>query len=180
MVKQDINKFDLALTNWVVTTFGQSTRPFFELMTLLGGPAPVCVIAAGVVGYGLTQHNMRLAISGAIIPLTLIVGTVLKMIFERARPMTEYALNMKIHTFSFPSGHSTGSTVAYGLLAYLAFIKLPAPWNYIAAIVLGLIPFFVGISRVYLGAHFPTDVVAGWILGLVALSVIILVIRPIL
>lgn len=175
---QAIHRFDQSATNWVTLTFGQSFRPFFELMTLIGGPVPACIIAAVVAAYGLKGHNQRLVGAAAMIPATLIVGAILKMMFERARPLTDYAMSMKIHTFSFPSGHTTGSTVAYGLLAYLALLKLPAPWNWISAVILGLIPVFVGLSRVYLGAHFPSDVIGGWVLGIIALGIIIAVIRP--
>lgn len=146
---------------------------------MLGDPASILVITSAVVATGFYTSNMRLALSGAVIPATIFIGALLKMSFERARPLTEYAMNMKLQTFSFPSGHSSGSTIAFGLLAYLAFCKLPAPWGYVVGGVLAVVPLFVGISRVYLGAHFPSDVIAGWALGLAALMVVIFVIRPI-
>jgi undecaprenyl-diphosphatase len=61
----------------------------------------------------------------------------------------------------------------YGLLAYLAFKHLPSPWNLVAVGAAGILIFAIGISRVYLGAHFPTDVIAGWILAGIALWLII-------
>jgi undecaprenyl-diphosphatase len=177
-MKQTINRFDQSLTQWVASFVGQSTRPFFEFMTMLGVPISITLITIAIIGTGLYTSNMRLAASGAVIPLTVLVGAILKMTFERARPVTEYALNMKLKTFSFPSGHSSGSMIAFGLLAYIAFVKLPSPFNYIAAGLLALVPIFVGISRVYLGAHFPSDVLAGWLLGLIALAIVILLVRP--
>lgn len=177
---QAIHRFDQSATNWVTVVFGQSFRPFFELMTLIGGPVPVCAVALALAGYALKDNNKRLLWGAAMIPATLIVGAGLKTLFERARPLTDYAMSMKIHTFSFPSGHTTGSTVAYGLLAYLALLKLPSPWSWVAGIILGLMPVFVGISRIYLGAHFPSDVIGGWILGIIALIIIVAFIRPIL
>lgn len=147
-------------------------------MTILGEPVTVCIVAAAIIVTGYKTSNMRLAISGASIPATLLVGAGLKLLFERARPLTEYAMNMRIHTFSFPSGHSSGSMITYGLLAYFAFVKLPAPWNIVAGLVFAVLPIFVGLSRVYLGAHFPTDVIAGWILGLIALAIVILIVHP--
>jgi undecaprenyl-diphosphatase len=177
-MRSSFHRFDTAVTHWVATTFGQSFRPFFEFMTMLGDPVAIGLVSAAIIGIGLKTSNIRLAISGAAIPATLLVGAVLKLIFERARPVTEYAMSMRIHTFSFPSGHSSGSTITYGLLAYFAIMKLPTPWNVIAGAVLAALPIFVGLSRVYLGAHFPTDVVAGWILGLIVLVIVIVIVHP--
>ncbi len=177
-MKQSIHRFDQQVTQSVASTFGQNSRPFFEFMTMLGDPVSVGLVAIGVISAGLYMSNIRLAVSGAIIPITVLVGALLKLLFERARPLTEYAMSMKLQTFSFPSGHSSGSMIAYGLLAYIAFIKLPAPWNYVGASLLMILPIVVGLSRVYLGAHFPSDVIAGWLLGAVALIVIIFVVRP--
>lgn len=179
-MRQFLHRFDQNVTNWVVSVFGQSTRPFFEFMTMLGDPVAVSLITIGVIAAGVYTSSLRLAISGAMIPGTLLIGALLKLGFERARPLTEYALNMKFQTFSFPSGHSSGSVIAYGLLAYLAFAKLPAPWNIVVGLVLAIVPLFVGLSRIYLGAHFPSDVVAGWALGVGMLLVVIFVVRPLL
>lgn len=147
-------------------------------MTMLGDPLAIGLVSVAVASAGIASSNMRLVATGAIIPLTVLIGALLKLSFERARPLTEYAMNMKLQTFSFPSGHSSGSMIAYGILAYIAFSRLPAPWNFIVGGVLLVVPLMVGLSRVYLGAHFPSDVIAGWILGLLALAFVVLVLRP--
>ena len=177
-MRSSLHRFDANVTQWVAGFFGQSLRPFFEVMTMLGDPIAIGVVTVAVITAGIYSSSMRLATAGAAIPATLLVGALLKLLFERARPLTDYAMNMKIHTFSFPSGHSSGSMIAYGLLAYLAFMKLPGPWNILAGVALLLVPIFVGLSRVYLGAHFPSDVLAGWALGLAALALVIFVVRP--
>jgi hypothetical protein len=61
-------------------------------------------------------------------------------------------------TFSFPSGHAQGSIVFWGLAAVL----FPKPWGLVTAVIF---PLLIGFSRVYLGVHFPTDVLAGWGIG---------------
>jgi undecaprenyl-diphosphatase len=85
---------------------------------------------------------------------------------------------MSRNSYSFPSGHTVGSTVIYGLLAYLAWQYLPQPWNVIGAIFCVLLILLISLSRIYLGAHFPSDVVAGWVLGAIGLAVIIFVVKP--
>lgn len=177
-MKSALHRFDQSLTKWVSTTFGQAARPFFKCMTMLGDPFAVSLVTVSIVVTGFYLTDTRLAISGALIPATLLIGAILKLLFERARPMTEYALNMRLQTFSFPSGHSSGSMITYGLLAYAAYMKLPEPWSYVVWGMLALVPLLVGLSRVYLGAHFPSDVFAGWLLGAVMLSTIVLVVRP--
>lgn len=176
-MKRYVHSFDSILTQWVAETFSPALRPFFLVLTFIGEPVVTIGIGVAVMIYGLTYRS-RLVWAGAMIPLTLFVGSGLKLLFERARPLTDYAANMHIKTFSFPSGHASGSMIAYGLLAYIALMKLPQPYNYFVSIPLFILPFLIGLSRVYLGAHFPSDVLAGWLLGGVMLLIVIFVIRP--
>lgn len=177
-MKQTIKRFDAGLTRWVAATFGQRSRPFFEFMTMLGDPITVGVVTVAIITAGLAGNDTALAFSGAAIPFTVLIGALLKILFERARPLTEYALNMKLQTFSFPSGHSSGSMITYGLLAYLSFVALPTPWHLVTAAIMALVPAGVGVSRVYLGAHFPSDVIAGWLLGGISLIIVVCLVGP--
>jgi undecaprenyl-diphosphatase len=86
----------------------------------------------------------------------------LKAVFERKRP--DFA---DLETFSFPSGHAFGSAVVYGLLALVALrVFHRYRWRWVVAGGLALVFVAVGLSRVFLGMHYPSDVVAGWGLGL--------------
>jgi undecaprenyl-diphosphatase len=171
------HQFDLRITNWIAS-WPQSYQPFFHFITSLGDPVITISIGIVVALAGFAQNNIRLLLSGASIWITLGAGSILKLLFNRARPLTEYAANMRIDTFSFPSGHTSGSTIAYGLLAYLAWHLLPSPWSYIVVAICVVLIIAIGVSRIYLGAHFPTDVVAGWLLGGLALVTIIYILRP--
>ena len=173
-----LNQFDLRVTNWI-SSWPQSLQPTFTMITNLGDPVVTVGIGIIVAIFGLVQSNDRLVIAGATVWATLGLGSVLKLLFSRERPMTEYVANMTVDTHSFPSGHASGSTIAYGLLAYLAWHLLPQPFNYIVVALLVLLIIAIGISRVYLGAHFPSDVVAGWVLGIIALLVLVFIVKPI-
>ena len=171
------HQFDLRVTNWIAR-WPQSYRPFFHLITSLGDPLVTISIGIVIAAVGFTQNNIHLLVSGVVIWATLGVGSILKLLFNRARPLTEYASNMRIDTFSFPSGHTSGSTIAYGLLGSFAWLLLPQPWNVVVAGACAGLIVAIGVSRIYLGAHFPTDVVAGWLLGSVALFIIMYSVSP--
>ncbi|MDB5165546.1 MAG: Phosphoesterase PA-phosphatase related protein [Candidatus Saccharibacteria bacterium] len=172
-----LHRFDTIATD-IVLSLPMSLQPAFLFITNLGHPAVTMAIGAGIASIGLIQSNVRLFMSGSMVWIALGVGSLLKLIFGRARPVTDYAASIRLDTLSFPSGHTTGSTIAYGLLAYLAWHLLPQPWNFVAFGGLIALIILIGISRVYLGAHFPTDVIAGWILGGAALLVVIFFIHP--
>lgn len=173
-----INRIDQRIIS-IIALWPESWRPTFIIITSLGDPVVTVWIGAMVAVYACTLGNIRLVLSGMLVWVTLVIGSILKVIFSRARPLTEYAANLRVDTFSFPSGHSSGAMIAYGLLALLAWHYLPQPWAMIAASVCFLIIIAVGISRIYLGAHFPSDVIAGWLLGALMLYVIVFIIKPI-
>lgn len=172
-----IHRFDTSFTT-SITSWPLSLKPFFLFITALGDPLLTVGIGIAVVAWGVVQDNTRLALAGAMIWLTLGLGSLLKVLFARVRPETDYVANMLVQTFSFPSGHASGATIAYGLLAYLAWNLLPQPWSYVAVAAAVALIVLVGISRIYLGAHFPSDVVAGWLLGIAVLLIVIFVIKP--
>lgn len=92
----------------------------------------------------------------------------LKGYFERVRPVHDASI-VNASGFSFPSGHSSGSLVAYGMLAYVALRTLPPRWRVragVPALVMAALAVLVtGISRVVLQVHYPSDVLAGWASG---------------
>lgn len=85
----------------------------------------------------------------------------------RARPPQSLAVPPFESSASFPSGHTLNATVVLGLTAYLLVIWLrKRRWRAVTLVVLGLLVLAMGLSRVYLGHHWLTDVIAGWAVGL--------------
>lgn len=171
-----LHNFDRQIT--VLVQSWHDLGGFFALITHLGSPAVTLSIGAMVIIVGGVRSNLRLVFAGGLVLAAMGVSSVLKLVLHRERPLTDYVLHMFTQTFSFPSGHAVGSTVAYGLLAYLSWMYFPQPWSIVVPIVFVLLIVSIGISRVYLGAHYPTDVAAGWLIGVIGLVVLIFVIKP--
>lgn len=101
-----------------------------------------------------------------------VLNTTLKQIFARVRP--DHADGIVLaHGYSFPSGHSSGSLVAYGMLAYLALRLLPVRWHLPAVLAATALAFSIAASRVFLRVHFASDVVAGLASGAAWLAICI-------
>ena len=104
--------------------------------------------------------------------VTWILNAVFKSIFQRQRP--ELLRLSQASGYSFPSGHSMVSISFYGLIIYLCYINIKNYWTkYILAILLSLLIIFIGISRIYLGVHYASDVIAGFASGFAWLIVYI-------
>ena len=136
--------------------------------TALGGVAVMALVTAAVAGYLLLRrkyHAMWLVMFATVGGLVL--STVLKYFIDRDRPALVEHRSM-VYTKSFPSGHSMLAAVVYLTLGSLLARIMPGRLlkAYFLALAIGL-TFLVGISRVYLGVHWPTDVLAGWTGGLV-------------
>ncbi len=168
-----LHEFDTTLT-YFVTSLPAWSEPFFVCITTLGSPSATISIGALMVAIGYFYRRSMVCVSGTLIWIALLLSSIIKLIVDRTRPVTDYAVQLQ--SSSFPSGHTVGATVAYGLLAYFAW-QLPHPWRYVVSTLLVCTGILVGVSRIYLGAHFPSDVMAGWLLGAVVLFFGILAIR---
>ncbi|MCC9746533.1 phosphatase PAP2 family protein, partial [Streptococcus agalactiae] len=88
----------------------------------------------------------------------------LKLIFQRVRPTLTHLVFAG--GYSFPSGHSMGTFMIFGSIIILLQYYMPKSiWKLLCQGTLGLLIFLIGLSRIYLGVHFPTDVLAGFILA---------------
>ncbi|MFZ2555989.1 MAG: phosphatase PAP2 family protein [Minisyncoccia bacterium] len=94
----------------------------------------------------------------------------LKIFFARARPQDPIAL-MTLDSYSFPSGHAAAAIALYGFLIYLAIgVGHTSALRRIAALILVVLIALIGVSRLYLGVHYASDVIAGYFVGLLWLA----------
>ena len=148
-------------------------HPLMFVITQLGSVALIMVASAVLAALVYSKHHARVAYAFAAIIPAEFFNAGLKLLFDRTRPNTQFAHDMFLHTKSFPSGHAFGSFVFYGLLAYLAFNYLPHGWNRAVPLGLGVLIMLIGVSRVYLGAHYILDVLGGWVVAALILFMII-------
>jgi undecaprenyl-diphosphatase len=146
---------------------------FFAAVTRLGDVATMTVLCIAVAIGLLVLRRRWLAFAWVVaIAGNGLLNQTLKHVFERVRPLHDDGLVLA-HGFSFPSGHSSGAVVGYGMLAYVATRLLPPRWHlpiWIAALMLA---FTIGASRMFLRVHFASDVLAGFASGSAWLAVCI-------
>jgi membrane-associated phospholipid phosphatase len=98
-----------------------------------------------------------------------------KAIVGRVRPPLTAAVPPYEYNFSFPSGHALNSTVIVGMVIYLLVRRLRTRWARAAAVIAGIIwPLAMGLSRVFLGHHWLTDVIFASLLGAAWLALVII------
>jgi len=137
----------------------------WRAITSLGGPLLIVVGTAFVVAV-LLSGRLRLAliIAGTLIVASLVTH-VIKDYVARPRPPWDHLVHAT--SFSFPSGHSLNSTVSYGLLAVVAWrSRIPDTARRAAIVLAFTLPFLIGLSRIGLGVHYPSDVLGGWLGGI--------------
>ena len=143
-------------------------------LSWIGSPTTLfpCISIAAILFWGLRFRRDAVLLAAAM-GGSGVLNTALKLHFRRVRPDVPWAFVTE-HSFSFPSGHSVGAVVLYGIVTYLLWSHLHAVWQRIAAITAALLLIAgIGASRVYLGVHFPTDVAAGYMVGLLWLLPVI-------
>ncbi|MGH7175721.1 MAG: phosphatase PAP2 family protein [Minisyncoccia bacterium] len=158
----------LALDHSVVLAFAEHRTALgvtiAYVATALGSPTTIGALALVLALYFALKHR-RLVVPFVVTMAGAFASfEFLKDIVARARPEAALALYAP-PLYSFPSGHAVMSVVFYGFAAYALARTYPrlGGWIYLAATLLTLL---IGLSRVYLGVHYPSDVIAGWLLGL--------------
>ena len=167
-----LDGFDDAVRYRVYSMRSDKLTVFWRLITHSGDRYVVIIL--GIILLLIKSLREKYGVKFAIAALSsTALYQIMKYIFQRPRP--DLALRLiEQGGYSFPSGHSMNCLVSYGILIYLLLrycenrrlVKL-------LSFGLGLLTILIGFSRVYVGVHYPTDIIGGWSLGIAVLVAMI-------
>ena len=170
--EEALGRADQAFTDALARHVPPAAVQVFAAVTRLGDPITLTALCV-VVATALWAVGRRWLAPAWV--LTLVGGAALnvalKLVFARIRPIHDGLV--LADGYSFPSGHSSGSVITYGMLAYLAMRIAPRRWHVPVAIAVSALAVTIGASRMFLRVHYPSDVIAGFALGAAWLAVCI-------
>lgn len=165
VLQQETMVLDTSLSQMVYALRNPSLTQIMIFVSFLG--ADFILFSAGILTILLTwkKHKHEAILFVLLLTIGLLINILLKVIFQRPRPDFDPILDLS-SSYSFPSGHAMNSFIFYAILSYFVYHfthkKLLSILVAICSLALVLL---IGFSRVYLGVHYPSDVVAGFIAG---------------
>ncbi len=160
----------------IISTFliSDFTIPIAKFITNFGG-AIILIVVTIALFISIKNKKIRLSIFSNLVIIT-ILNQLLKRILQRPRP-TEYRI-IEETGYSFPSGHSMISMAFYGYLIYLIYKYVKNKYiKWISIILLSILICVIGISRIYLGVHYTSDVLGGFLISISYLIIYISVVN---
>ena len=175
LAKGELTRADAAVANLVSGLRSAWSDSVLVFVTTLADTPITAVVGLAVAAWvwWLGRRNLSLGLA-ALVAVTALFALGLKATTRIPRPNAIYTGAVE---FSFPSGHVTFATAIYGVIGWIIVRDLDRPWRGLALGCIGALIAAVAISRVYLGAHWPSDVTAGLLYGIGAIAVFALVFR---
>lgn len=126
------------------------------------------VVAIIILGFFRKKREIIFLITALVVGE--ITGSLLKLFLHRQRPDKAFAILIS-NGYSFPSGHALMSVIFYGAICYFVYEASQKKWQRILSFIFfGTVIFIIGFSRIYLGAHWFFDIIAGWLIGFLILG----------
>ena len=166
VLDQETQAIDTVVLQWLYSLHTPLRDQVMIEVTFWGNPSVLAAISAVFSVILLLQRRwvstivLAIAVTGGIA-----LNYLLKDLFARDRPELWERI-LEVSTASFPSGHAMISLIVYGFIGYWVATRYPA-WRILSVGAAGFLIITIGLSRLYLGVHWPTDVVAGYAAGLV-------------
>ena len=161
-------QYDQQITDFVIAHRSPSLTQYFIFMTDVGDfyGYLIVLILAFIISLVFFKNWRYITQTVLVLLLASISNMMLKRFIDRARPGIEHLLS--VETLSYPSGHAMSAMAFYGFLIYIFYTFKMNSWlKYSIIILLLFIILSIGISRIYLGVHFPSDIAGGYIAGLI-------------
>lgn len=158
---------DIIISRAVQSLHGDHIYQLMEFFTMLGDVKSICALLfiAILVLWSRKRYKESFLLASAVMS-SAIVGTILKIVINRPRPTSDTVIVYAVeNSQSFPSNHALVSMVFFGLLALFVNKKTFA---FFASVII----FFIGLSRIFLGVHWTSDVLAGYLIGLIIIMLV--------
>lgn len=161
-----IIQFDQAIISFIQGLETPLLTAIMKFFTFIGAGSSIKILAliSIIVLFFIFKHRSELILFILVLIGSHYLFRVLKQLFQRARPDLHRLI--EIGGYSFPSGHATNAITVYGILSFLLWRHIPTRWGRTLLVFFSIIFIFsIGFSRVYLGVHYPSDVIAGYFIG---------------
>ena len=163
-----INGFDNLIYNPICNIRNDILNIIFKIITYMGSTIPVIIIT--IILMMILNQKDRIILGSSMI-ITLIINQIIKHLVQRPRPPI---IERLVHQggYSYPSGHSMMALCLYGVLIYFTINKIKSKKRKILLVsILSIIILLIGISRIYVRVHYPSDVLAGYLITITILII---------
>ena len=161
-------QFDTTISEFIVSFRSPALTKYFVIVTDIGDVYGYLVVFLGCsfLFYFIFKSLKYVVQLTLVMALALSSNVILKQIINRARPDLEHLVT--VETLSYPSGHAMTSMAFYGFLIYLLYrFKINSFLKFAISALLVVLILSIGISRIYLGVHYPSDIAGGFIAGFI-------------
>lgn len=175
ILTDNVGWFDNLVYDFVYSLKGDGLTNFMKIITSFSSVKVMALLTALSL-IGLIWKRKESIYLVTTLGISTIINLILKNIIRRDRPSHEWLVEET--GFSNPSGHAMGSMAFYGsIIVIVKNSKIDKKYKYVIYCLFGLLIFMIGISRVYLGVHYPSDIISGWLVGFILLNLLDYMIR---
>ncbi len=160
--------YDTAITNYVLSFRSPMLTKYFVFVTDIGDVNGYLIVLTlfVIISWFVLKRWKYVLQATIVLALATVSNMALKRFIDRARPGIEHLVSVK--TLSYPSGHAMSAMAFFGFLIYLiSKLYINRVLKYFLILIFGLLILSIGISRIYLGVHFPSDIAGGFIAGFI-------------
>jgi len=168
--------YDTAITDYVISFRSPRLTAYFKFITNVGDIYGYLIVLTAFLLISILVYKRYKYVAQATLVLALatVSNMMLKRFVDRARPGIEHLVS--VETLSYPSGHAMSAMAFYGFLIFLVSkFNIKKSIKYVLIALLIILILSIGISRIYLGVHFPSDIAGGFIAGFIWVVFCILV-----
>lgn len=163
LLENELKHFDTAVYNFIISIKSPIITEIFKAITFFA--SPIFLIVLSILLFFIFKNKKYGLLSAINLIVITLTNQILKLLFTRERPFEWMLIEEK--GYSFPSGHAMVSMAFYGMLIFLIWqTQISNQKKKIWTVILTILILLIGISRIYLGVHYASDIIGGFTLSL--------------